>query len=210
MKLEELKQQLATLIAPLKEEERIEVINELRTVLHELSPFQHEPVDCVLWIASDKMKANDYNPNNVAPIEKQLLFTSLLEDGFTQPVVAAHSESAEKYTIIDGYHRFELGSKRADLRKRLHGYLPVVLMNKGEGKTGNMMASTIRHNRARGRHQINAMAEIVRELANLGWSEDKIGHELGMDADEVLRLKQVNGLFELFGQRKFSQAWTVE
>lgn len=209
MKLEMLKEQLKAIIAPLNGQERIEIINELRSTLHKLSPFQHEPVDCVLWIAADKVKGNSYNPNNVAPIEKRLLYTSLMQDGYTQPVVAC-AESMDKYTIVDGYHRYELGTNRPELRKRLHGYLPVVMMNTDEHKQSNLMASTIRHNRARGRHQINALAEIVRELANLGWNDDKISHELGMDADEVLRLKQVSGLFELFSNRKFSQAWTVE
>ena len=174
--------------------------------IHSVSPFREEPVDCVLWIKNEHISPNDYNPNNVAPPEKKLLQKSLEADGFTQPIVVVHS-TAEEYEIVDGFHRHELGKSKPSLKSRLHGYLPVTCLQR---ERHERMAATIRHNRARGRHKIHAMSEIVRELSLLGWSAEKISKELGMDDDEVLRLKQINGLQELFADRRFSKAWTVK
>ena len=114
------------------------------------------------------------------------------------------------YEIVDGFHRHLLSQSKASLKKRFHGYLPVTQLEKSDRSQPSRMAATIRHNRARGRHQIGAMSDIVRELSQLGWEDEKIGQELGMDADEILRLKQINGLCELFGNRQYSQAWTVK
>ncbi|WP_139538643.1 IbrB-like domain-containing protein [Klebsiella spallanzanii] len=193
------------------EEERINALNTFRQILHEYSPFKTQPVDCVLWVKQETVSPNDYNPNNLAPPEKRLLFTSLETDGFTQPIVVLkQGQEQEHYSIVDGFHRHELANGKAALKKRLKGYLPVTCLESSTAKRDSLMAATIRHNRARGRHQIHAMSEIVQELAHLGWSDDKIGKELGMDSDEVLRLKQINGLVEMFGDRQFSQAWTVK
>jgi Predicted transcriptional regulators len=193
----------------LSEDQRIEAINAFRQAIHELSPFREQPVDCVLWIKQDAITANDYNPNNVAPPEKRLLCKSLELDGFTQPIVVTENDP-HHYEIVDGFHRYETGTHRAALKRQLKGYLPVTCLRKERKDKIDRMAATIRHNRARGRHQINAMSEIVRELVLLGWDETKIGTELGMDSDEVLRLKQINGLLELFADRRFSEAWTVK
>ncbi|MCG0458756.1 ParB/RepB/Spo0J family partition protein [Enterobacter cloacae complex sp. ECC445] len=193
----------------LPEENRIEAINAFRQAIHENSPFREQPVDCVLWIKQDEITANDYNPNNVAPPEKRLLCKSLEIDGFTQPIVVTEND-ARHYEIVDGFHRHEIGSHRAVLKRQLKGYLPVTCLRKARQKKLDRMAATIRHNRARGRHQINAMSDIVRELAQLGWNDEKIGKELGMDRDEVLRLKQISGLLELFADRRYSEAWTVK
>ncbi|MBL5897761.1 hypothetical protein E0D81_15300 [Lelliottia amnigena] len=193
----------------LSEDQRIEAINAFRQAIHELSPFREQPVDCVLWIKQDAITANDYNPNNVAPPEKRLLCKSLELDGFTQPIVVTENVP-HHYEIVDGFHRYETGTQRAALKRQLKGYLPVTCLRKERKDKIDRMAATIRHNRARGRHQINAMSEIVRELVLLGWDETKIGTELGMDSDEVLRLKQINGLLELFADRRFSEAWTVK
>ena len=193
----------------LSEDKRIEAINAFRQAIHELSPFREQPVDCVLWIKQDAITANDYNPNNVAPPEKRLLCKSLELDGFTQPIVVTENVP-HHYEIVDGFHRHEIGTHRAALKRQLKGYLPVTCLRKERKDKIDRMAATIRHNRARGRHQINAMSEIVRELVLLGWDETKIGTELGMDSDEVLRLKQINGLLELFADRRFSEAWTVK
>ncbi|MBT1871642.1 ParB/RepB/Spo0J family partition protein [Enterobacter mori] len=200
---------MARYLQSLPEDQRIEAINALRQAIHENSPFRDQPVDCVLWIKQDEITANDYNPNNVAPPEKRLLCKSLEMDGFTQPIVVTEGD-AEHYEIVDGFHRHEMGSNRAILKRQLKGYLPVTCLRKGRQKKGDRMASTIRHNRARGRHQIHAMSDIVRELVQLGWDDAKIGQELGMDSDEVLRLKQINGLLELFADRRYSEAWTVK
>lgn len=201
-----LTQELTGFLTGLSEEERIEAINEFRIAIHSVSPFREEPVDCVLWVKNEHISPNDYNPNNVAPPEKKLLLKSIEADGFTQPIVVVHS-TEEQYEIIDGFHRHELGKSKPSLKSRLKGYLPITCLQR---ERHERMAATIRHNRARGRHQIRAMSEIVRELSQLGWSDEKIGKDLGMDSDEVLRLKQINGLQELFADRRFSKAWTVK
>ncbi|MEZ6876511.1 IbrB-like domain-containing protein [Enterobacter sp. KBR-315C3_2022] len=193
----------------LPEEQRIEAINAFRQAIHENSPFREQPVDCVLWIKQDDITANDYNPNNVAPPEKRLLSKSLELDGFTQPIVVTEN-TPRHYEIIDGFHRHEIGKNKAALKRQLKGYLPVTCLRKERQDKYNRMAATIRHNRARGRHQIHAMSEIVRELVQLGWDDVRVGKELGMDSDEVLRLKQINGLLELFADRRYSEAWTVK
>lgn len=196
-------------LTALPDAERIEAINALRQAIHQVSPFRDQPVDCVLWIKQDDITANDYNPNNVAPPEKRLLSKSLELDGFTQPIVVSENEP-HHYEIIDGFHRHEIGKSKATLKRQLKGYLPVTCLRKERQEKFDRMAATIRHNRARGRHQINAMSEIVRELSLLDWDDEKIGKELGMDSDEVLRLKQINGLLELFADRRYSEAWTVK
>ncbi|WP_010428486.1 IbrB-like domain-containing protein [Enterobacter mori] len=201
--------EIETYLQSLPEEDRINAINAFRQAIHQHSPFREQPVDCVLWVKQDRIAANDYNPNNVAPPEKRLLTKSLELDGFTQPLVVTENDP-QHYEIVDGFHRHEIGSTRAALKRQLKGYLPVTCLRRERQDKHDRMAATIRHNRARGRHQINAMAEIVRELALLGWNEEKIGKELGMDSDEVLRLKQINGLLELFADRRFSEAWTVK
>lgn len=188
------------------EEKTIQALNHLRCVLHEISPFAQEPVDCVLWVKADEIVANDYNPNVMAPSEKKLLKQSLEKDGFTQPIVV--SEETSHYLVVDGFHRQLLG-RRTVTGKRLKGWLPVTCINPDRKGQTSRIAATIRHNRARGKHQITSMSDIVRDLSRLGWTDERIGTELGMDQDEVLRLKQISGLMELFQQADFSPAWTV-
>ncbi|MEB7542400.1 IbrB-like domain-containing protein [Enterobacter huaxiensis] len=201
--------EMETYLQSLPEEDRIGAINAFRLAIHKNSPFREQPIDCVLWVKQDDITANDYNPNNVAPPEKRLLSKSLELDGFTQPIVVTQNASRH-YEIVDGFHRHEIGTNRASLKRQLKGFLPVTCLRQDRQDKHNRMAATIRHNRARGRHQINAMSEIVRELVQLGWNDEKIGKELGMDSDEVLRLKQINGLLELFADRRYSEAWTVK
>lgn len=187
-------------------EAKVDVINELKLLLHRYSPFGDEPVDCVLWLKSSDVVANDYNPNTMAPAEKRLLKHSLESDGFTQPLVSAKTD--DKYVLIDGYHRYQIGKK--NLSGRLNGYLPVVIVKSEKTSLAQKIASTVRHNRARGKHAITSMSEIVRDLVRLGWSDKRISTELGMEEDEILRLKQISGLSELFAGEKFSEAWTVK
>lgn len=200
--------QIGQLLESLPEDKRIEAINQLRQAIHAHSPFKENPVDCVLWVKHDQVTPNSYNPNNVAPPEKRLLQKSLEADGFTQPVVVYRQK--DHYEIVDGFHRHALATGKASLKRQLKGYVPVSCLSAQSSETAGRMASTIRHNRARGRHQINAMADIVRELSQLGWSDEKISAELGMDADEVLRLRQMSGLLDLFADRQYSQGWTVK
>jgi len=191
----------------LPESERIEAINALKLMLHERSPFKNEPVDCVLWVKADEVVANGYNPNTVAPPEMELLRLSIREDGYTQPIVACREN--EQYTVVDGYHRNRVGKECKDVRKRVKGYLPIALIRNDRENVDDRMASTIRHNRARGKHGVEAMSSVVIELARRNWSDAKIAKKLGMDADEVLRLKQISGLADLFSDREFSQAWEM-
>ena len=187
---------------------KIKAINELKSLIHQHSPFCREPVDCVLWVEANTVEANDYNPNVMATVEKKLLERSIELDGFTQPVVVAHQQ--RRHLVVDGFHRHLIGKSRPELSRRLHGYLPVTLINAEREGQKERIAATIRHNRARGKHQIAAMSDIVRDLHRQGWDDRRIGEELGMDADEVLRLKQISGLTELFADESFSEAWTVE
>lgn len=204
---EELKQQLLQ-IDGLPMQEKIEAINEIKTLLKTISPFNDEPVECVQWVKSDKVIANDYNPNSVAPPEMELLHTSIQEDGYTQPIVVWEHDGI--YEVVDGFHRNRVGKECEDIRERIHGYLPVVVINNGRTDKGDRIASTIRHNRARGKHKVDAMSDIVLDLKKRNWSDAKIAKELGMDADEVLRLAQIQGLAEMFSDREFSQAWECD
>lgn len=186
-------------------ENRIEEINELKKALHEISPFKNEPVDCVIWLKTDQVIANDYNPNSVAPPEMQLLEVSINNDGYTQPVVTWYD--GKKREIIDGFHRSRIAKESKPIRERLHEYMPVVTVNESNTDKGSRIASTIRHNRARGKHAVSAMSDIVIELKKRNWSEARIGKELGMDEDEILRLCQISGLAEAFENEDFSEAW---
>lgn len=195
-------------IKSLDTEERIKAINELKTALKEISPFQNEPVDCVQWVKSDLVIANDYNPNTVAPPEMELLHTSIQEDGYTQPIVVYQHDGI--YEVVDGFHRNRVGKECKDITERIHGYLPVTIINDERHDKADRIASTIRHNRARGKHRVDAMSNIVLDLRKRNWSDKKIAKELGMDADEVLRLAQITGIAEMFSDREFSEAWECD
>ncbi len=187
---------------------RVTMLNQARAALHDVSPFRTEPVDLVTWVAADDVQANDYNPNAVAPPEMELLRLSVMADGYTQPIVANREDDA--FVVVDGFHRNRVGKECEDVRERISGYLPVVQIKSGRAERADRMASTIRHNRARGKHQVEAMSDIVIELKRRNWSDGKIGRELGMDPDEVLRLAQISGLAEAFADREFSMAWEAE
>jgi len=192
-------------IAYLNFEDKVFVVNEIRKILSDYSPFNNEPVDCVQWVKSDEVVANDYNPNSVAPPEMKLLQHSIREDGYTQPIVTLIENN--KYTVIDGFHRNRVGKECEDINERINGYLPVVKINSSRENREDRIAATIRHNRARGKHKVDAMSEIVVELSRRNWNDEKIAKELGMDPDEVLRLKQITGLAEMFADEEFSEAW---
>lgn len=187
---------------------RIHAINKIRAALHVHSPFASEPVDCVQWIEASLVSANDYNPNSVAPPEMKLLEHSITEDGYTQPIVAWRNGAG--FEVIDGFHRNRVGRESKAVRSRVHGYLPLTIVNDARTDKSDRIAATIRHNRARGKHRVEAMSDIVVELKRRNWSDDKIGRELGMDPDEVLRLCQITGLAEVFANQDFSKAWDIE
>lgn len=186
---------------------RIESINYIKERLKEVSPFNYEPVECVKWVKQDLVKQNDYNPNVVAPPEMELLHTSIKEDGYTQPIVVWENNAI--YEVVDGFHRNRVGKEYEDIKKRVKGYLPVVVINENRKDKGDRIASTIRHNRARGKHTIDGMSQIVVDLKRRNWTDKRISKELGLDQDEILRLSQVYGLAEMFQDEEFSEAWEV-
>lgn len=186
-------------------DERIEEINRLRGLIHTVSPFKDEPVDFVKWVPREQVKANDYNPNSVAPPEMELLRLSIMADGYTQPIVG--NLEGETFEVVDGFHRSRVGKECQDVADRVSGYLPIVQIRSMQLDKGDRMAATIRHNRARGKHRVDAMSDIVLDLKRRNWSDEKIGKQLGMDPDEVLRLCQISGLAEMFADREFSSAW---
>ncbi len=183
-------------------DEKVQFLNTIREKLSELSPLK-EPVDCVRWVKAEKVQANEYNPNRVASPEMELLYKSIKLDGYTQPIVVYRLENG-KYEVVDGFHRNRVGKEYKDINERIHGYLPVVVIDK---PLDERMGSTIRHNRARGTHQIRGMSDIVVELTREGWSEEEICEKLGMELDEVIRLKQISGLKEAFANHEFSKSW---
>lgn len=162
------------------------------------------PVYNVKAVSIEKIQANAYNPNHVAVPEMKLLYKSILEDGYTMPIVCYYLKDQDKYEIVDGFHRYRTMLEHKDIYERENGCLPVVVIDKD---LSNRMASTIRHNRARGSHSIELMTNIVADLVKSGMSDAWIMKNIGMDAEELLRLKQISGLAELFKDKDFSKGW---
>lgn len=188
--------------------DKVAFINKVKLALHEISPMKNEPVDCVLWVPNSSVIANDYNPNVVAPPEMELLRVSIESDGYTQPIVTMHENGNN--LVIDGFHRTRVGQEFETVKNRVHGFLPITSIRDDRSDRGDRIAATIRHNRARGKHVISGMSDIVVELKRRNWSDQKIARELGMDADEILRLCQITGLAEMFKDNKFSKAWEID
>lgn len=162
------------------------------------------PAYKVIAVPFEKIVPNTYNPNSVAPPEMKLLYDSIKEDGYTMPIVCYYSPKEDMYAIVDGFHRWRVMKEHSDIYEREKGMLPVTVIDK---PLSNRMASTIRHNRARGSHDVGLMSNIIKELHELGRSDAWISKHLGMDKDEILRLKQITGLAALFRDIKFGQAW---
>lgn len=205
MTLEEHMIGLMAHLVPLPLAEKVEALNRIRESLHAVSPFASEPVDFVRWVPNAKVHANDYNPNSVAPPEMELLRVSIDADGYTQPIVAT-----AEFEVVDGFHRHRVGKECANIQSRVQGYLPLVEIRASQTDKTDRIAATVRHNRARGKHKVEAMSDIVIELKRRNWSDEKIAKNLGMDADEVLRLCQITGLAEAFKDQQFSEAWEVD
>jgi ParB-like chromosome segregation protein Spo0J len=203
--LEDCVDKIITDISSMDRDSAIDAINSIRQRIHDASPFKDEPVDLVLWVKSESVQANDYNPNSVAPPEMELLEVSIMNDGYTQPIVTWPRDEIRE--VVDGFHRSRVGKESVVVSKRVAGYLPVVTIRKEQQSKNDRIASTIRHNRARGKHQVDAMSEIVLELKNRNWTNQRIARELGMDEDEILRLCQITGLGHLFTDKDFSRAW---
>ena len=162
------------------------------------------PVYQVISVPVGKIEPNTYNPNTVAPPEMKLLYESIREGGYTMPIVCYYDKSRDMYIIVDGFHRYRVMLEYPDIYEREDGRLPVSVIEK---PLDHRIASTIRHNRARGNHDVDLMSNIVKELHDLGRSDAWISKHLGMDRDEILRLKQITGLAALFRDVKFGQAW---
>lgn len=187
--------------------ERVQALNTIRQRLHsEASPFADEPVDFVAWEPAERVEANDYNPNTVAPPEMRLLEHSIREDGYTQPIVT--HDDGKRLEVVDGFHRNRVGKESEAVRERVLGYLPVVRIRAGRESEADRRASTVRHNRARGEHGVLPMQDLVAYLSKR-WDTAKISKELGMDPDEVLRFRQISGLAELFADQEFSRAYEI-
>jgi len=183
----------------------MEAIGILRAFIAEtLSPFHAAPVDHVQWIPIEQVQSNDYNPNAVASAEMMLLHTSIDHDGYTQPVVCVYDSGLDKYVIIDGFHRFSILKTYPAIAERTHSCLPCVVLDKA---MNDRMASTIRHNRARGKHSIAGMSNLVFSMLDNGWKDEAVCNELGMEPEELLRLKHVTGFSKLFEDAEYRKAW---
>lgn len=176
----------------------------VREMLHACHPIKSQPIDRVRWVDIDQVQANDYNPNSVAGKEMQLLYTSIKEDGYTQPVVTIEDKELGKYIIIDGFHRYFTAKTNKDILERNQGKLPIVVLNKN---INERMASTVRHNRARGSHSVSGMSNMVFKMLDNGWADEAICNHLGMDAEELVRLKHITGFSKLFANAEYSKAW---
>lgn len=184
--------------------DKLQFIEDLRDTLHELSPLKDQPVDRVRWVPIEKVTPNNYNPNSHASTELGLLYTSINHDGFTQPLVTIWDEEQDKWVIVDGFHRYFVCLNNPDIKARNHGRVPIVVIKKD---INDRMASTVRHNRARGKHSIEGMSSMVFKMLDNGWSEAAICKELGMEPEEVLRLKHITGFSKLFEDTEYRRAW---
>lgn len=179
-------------------------VERLRDVLHNLSPQRGQAVDRVRWVPVEEVEANDYNPNAVASVEMGLLYTSIQADSYTQPVVVVRDEERGKFVIVDGFHRYTVMVKNPDIREACNGLLPVVVIEKA---INDRMASTVRHNRARGKHSIQGMSSMVFEMLHNGWQDHEICRELGMEPEEIVKLKHITGFSKLFERAEYQEEW---
>lgn len=185
-------------------DEKVELFNELTQQLYEWLGLKHPALNVQL-VKADQVQGNDYNPNKVAPPEMKLLKLSMKKDGITMPVVVADQKKKRKpFVVVDGFHRTKVVQTDKEINESTGGYVPVSKLNKS---IEDRITSTVRHNMARGTHQVELSAKLVAMLKKHNWTNARIGMELGMDADEVLRLKQITGLAELFTDREFSKSW---
>lgn len=187
--------------------EQIELQQEISQWIFERSPLREQPIANIRWVPVEQVEANDYNPNSVAKTEMGLLYTSIKHDGYTQPVVTIFDETKGKYVIIDGFHRYTTMRMNADIRKWCKGLLPIVVLDK---QINDRMASTVRHNRARGKHSVAGMGNMVLEMLENGWTDAQICAELGMEADELVRLKHVTGFSKLFEDVEYRKEWNMK
>jgi ParB-like chromosome segregation protein Spo0J len=188
------------------DQEKIDYLEDLKIELQEMHPIQ-QPVGQVMWVDIDRVQANDYNPNSVAGAEMKLLYTSIKHDGYTQPVVTIYDEELDKFVIVDGFHRYFTCKSNQDIRDRNHGRLPIGVIEKD---INERMAATVRHNRARGSHSVDGMANMVFSMLEQGWKDADICNHLGMEPEELLRLKHITGFSKLFENTEYKKAWVTK
>jgi len=184
----------------------IDSINKERKALHEECPIK-QPIDYVMWVPIEKVEPNDYNPNSVATVEMGLLYKSIKKDGYTQPVVTIYDEKRDKYVIVDGFHRYYVCKTKKDIYDRNMGMLPIVVIDKN---ISERMAATVRHNRARGEHSIDGMSNLVFKMLDEGMSDADVCNELGMEPEELLKLKHLTGFSKLFANTEYKKAWETK
>lgn len=187
-------------------DDKFAFLNSMSELLYSLSPEKENPVSRILWIDKENVVANNYNPNSVASKEMELLYTSVREDGYTQPIVTVWDESVKKYVIIDGFHRNLIIRKYPDIDKRCHGKLPIVVLDKN---IDQRMASTVRHNRARGSHSVDGMTNIVFTMLKDGCSEREICKKLGLEKKEFVKLMYITGFAKIFKNYQYNKAIDV-
>lgn len=186
-------------------EEKVSIFNRITQQLYDFLGIEHPTLNVQL-VPLDHVEGNDYNPNKVAPPEMKLLELSIKKDGLTMPVVVATEKKDNNWIVVDGFHRTAVCKHVPGVKEKLRGYLPVTRLDK---TLENRVASTVRHNMARGTHQVELSAKLIAFLKRNDWSNKRIGEELGMDPDEVLRLKQITGLAEAFQDKEFSKSWDL-
>lgn len=203
--MKELKKQIKDLFD--KAKNKAIFVNELREYLHREISIVGQPIDFVRWVPIEEVEPNDYNPNNVAKVEMGLLYKSIKHDGYTQPIVTIFDEEKKKYVIIDGFHRYFTCKHNQDISDRNSGLLPIVVIEKD---INERMASTVRHNRARGEHSVQGMSNMVFDMLENGWTEEHICNHLGMEPEEILKLKHITGFSKLFESIEYKKAWETK
>tara|TARA_R110000772_G_scaffold96599_2_gene195348 strand:- start:197 stop:847 length:651 start_codon:yes stop_codon:yes gene_type:complete len=182
-------------------------INELREYIHKELSIVKQPVDFVRWVPISMVQPNDYNPNSVAKVEMGLLYKSIKHDGYTQPIVTIYDEEVNKYVIVDGFHRYFTCLHNKDIADRNNGLVPIVVIDKDKNER---MAATVRHNRARGSHSVTGMSSMVFDMLDNGWSEEDVCNHLGMESEEMLKLKHITGFSKLFENQEYKKAWETK
>jgi ParB-like chromosome segregation protein Spo0J len=196
-----------TLIEEISKGDVIKNIEYVKQVMHDISPLKSQPVNRIKWVPIDEVTPNDYNPNSVAKKEMGLLYTSIKHDGYTQPIVTIRDEEMKMYVIVDGFHRYYTAKTNPDILDRNKGYIPIVVIEKD---INDRMASTVRHNRARGMHSVTGMSSMVFSMLENGWLDKDICNEIGMSAEELVKLKHITGFSKLFADKEYSKSWETK
>lgn len=186
---------------------KIQWLNDLKHWLYEEFSEVQQPIDDVQWVPVEKVEPNDYNPNSVAKVEMGLLYTSISHDGYTQPIVTIYDPAKDKYVIVDGFHRYFTCKNNKDIYEKNKGRLPIVVIKKD---INDRMASTVRHNRARGKHSVAGMSSMVFKMLENGWKDEDICKELGMEPEELIRLKHITGFSKLFKDTEYKRSWETK